>query len=74
MQGDLDPLSNTWFLGPTQVHIPKRILIGSVVLIGLMIVRQTDQQTLATLTVATGRIYVVLQCGPNNNICICIPP
>ena len=39
--------SNTWFLGPTRVHIPNGISIGSTVFAGLTIVtaRLTDRQT-----------------------------
>jgi len=55
--GDLDPhlITNTWFLGPIQVHIPNGISIGSAVFAGLMIV--TDRQTDKPL-------YSVMQ--PNN--------
>jgi len=34
--------SNTWFLGPTRVHIPNDITIGSAVFAGLTVV--TDRQ------------------------------
>jgi len=49
------PPSNTWFLGPTRVHIPDGISIGSAVFPGLMVVtdRPTDH---ATPSVAIGRI------------------
>ena len=41
------PPSNTWFFGPTRVHNPNRISIGSAVFAGLTIVtdRQTDWPT-----------------------------
>jgi len=41
---DLDP---PWFLGPTQVNIPKGITIGSAAFAGLTVVtdRPTDRQT-----------------------------
>jgi len=29
--GHLDPPTNTWLLGPTQVHIPNGTLIGSAI-------------------------------------------
>jgi len=40
-------LSNTWFLGPTQLHNPNGISISSAVFAGLMMVtdRPTDRQT-----------------------------
>jgi len=31
------PQPNTWFLGPSWVHIPTGILIGSAVFVGLMV-------------------------------------
>jgi len=45
--GDSNPPPNTRFLGPTRVHIPDGISIGSAVLARLMIVthRHTDTQT-----------------------------
>jgi len=46
--------SNTWFLGPTIVHIPNGILIGWAIFAGF---------TINTASVATGCIYIVLQCG-----------
>ena len=41
------PPTNTWFLGPTRVHNPDGISIGSAVFAGLTIVtdRPTDRQT-----------------------------
>jgi len=43
--GRSEPPTNTWFLGPTEVHIPNGISIGSDVFAGLMAVsnRQTDR-------------------------------
>jgi len=60
--GGSGPPSNTWFLEPTQVHNTNGILISSAVFSGLTIVtdRQTDH---ATLSVTTGRIQLMLQCG-----------
>ena len=55
------PPSNTWFLGPTQVHNPNGISIGSAVFAGLTTVtdRPMDRPTdCATRSVAIGRIYV----------------
>jgi len=42
-----EPLSNTWFLGPTNVHVPNSISIGSAVFVGLIVVpdRQIDGPT-----------------------------
>jgi len=37
------PLSKTWFLGPTRVHNPNGISIGSAVFVGLT--KVTDRQT-----------------------------
>jgi len=60
---------NTGFLGPTRVHMPNGILIGSAVFAGLTIVtcRPTDRPTTdhATPSVTVGRIHVhvVLRCG-----------
>jgi len=55
--GDLDPPSNTWSLGPSQVLNPNGISIGSAVLAGLTSVtaRQTDH---ATRSVTVDHIYV----------------
>jgi len=39
------PQSNTWFLGPTRVHNPNGISIGSSVVAGLTIVTDRDGQT-----------------------------
>jgi len=53
--------SNKWFPGPTQVHIPNGILIGSAVFAWLTGVtdRQTDRPTdHAIRSVAVGLIYV----------------
>ena len=73
--GGSGPPSNTWFLGPTRVHNPNGISIGSAVFAGLTSVtdrptdRQTDRPTdHATRSVTIGRIYV-LQCGQ-----VIIPP
>jgi len=57
--------SNTWFHEPTQVHTSNGISIGSAVFFGAQgHVRETDQQAgHATLSVAIGRIYLVLRCG-----------
>jgi len=41
--GRYGPPSNTWFLGPTGVHFPNGISIGSAVFAGLTIV--TDRPT-----------------------------
>jgi len=41
--GGSGPPSNTWFLGPTRVHNPNGISIGSAVFAGLTSV--TDRQT-----------------------------
>jgi len=41
--GDLDPISNTWFLEPTRAHNPNGISIGSVDFVGFT--WQTDRQT-----------------------------
>ena len=53
------PLSNAWFVGPTQVSPPNRISIGSAVFFRA---HERDQQTNiqtdhATLSVAIGRIH-----------------
>ena len=56
--GGSGPLSNTWFLGPTQVRNPNGMSIGSAVFAELTIVidRPTDRQTTPCVTI--GRIYV----------------
>jgi len=62
---DLDP-SSTWFLGPTWVHIPNSILVGSAVFGGLINILswQTDRQTVhGAPSVTIGCIYVVQRCG-----------
>ena len=61
--------SNTYFLGPTWVHIPDGILIGSAVFAGLSVVinGQTDRQTTLLPSVATGCIELVLH---NNNLLV----
>ena len=45
--GEIWNSSNTWFLGPTRVHNPMGISIGSAVIAGLTMVtdRATDRQT-----------------------------
>ena len=50
------PPSNTWFLGPTRVHVPDGISMGPTVFTGLTVVtdRQTDMHS--TPSVAIGRI------------------
>jgi len=53
--GAMSTPSNT-FLGPTRVHNPNSILIGSAVFAGLTIV--TNWQICATLSVTISRIYV----------------
>ena len=53
--------SNTWFLGPTRVHDPNGISIGSAVFAGLTSVtdRPTDRPTdHATLSITIRHIYV----------------
>jgi len=35
--GEFGPPPDVWFLGPTRVHIPNGILIGSAVLMQLMV-------------------------------------
>jgi len=64
---NLDPTSNTWFLGPTQVLNPNGISIGSAVFAGLTSV--TDwQPDHATWSVKIGCIYVgSTVMWPNNN-------
>jgi len=60
------PQSNTCFLGPSRVHIPNSISIGSAVFAGLTIVtdRQLDRlTTLLRLQLLTACTYVVLRCG-----------
>ena len=56
--------SNTCLLGPSRVHIPNGISIGSAVFAGLTILLwQTDRPTdHATPTVTIGSTYVVLWC------------
>jgi len=54
--GGSGPPSNTWFLGPIQVHNPNGISVGSAVFHGSR-PWQTDRR--ATI----GHTYVVLQCG-----------
>jgi len=39
------PISNKWFLGPTQVHITNGILIGSAILAGFTTDRRTNLQS-----------------------------
>ena len=63
--GDLEPPSNTWFPGPTQVLNPNGSSSGTAVFAGLTSVtdRQTDRQIHrptdhATQSVTIGRIYV----------------
>jgi len=64
--GRSGPPSNTWFLGPTRVHIPNDISIGSAIIAWLTIVtdRQTDH---ATPSVTIGCIYIRTAMQPNNN-------
>jgi len=62
--GDLDPPSNTWFLGPNRVFNPNGILIGANVSAGLISVtdRQTDRDgNNRPLPAST---YVVLRYSP----------
>ena len=59
--GGSGPPSNTRFPGPTQVHNPNGMLIGSAIFAGLTSVtdRPTDRRTdHATRLVTIGRIYV----------------
>ena len=61
-RGVSGPPSNTWFTGPTQVHTPNGISIGSVILQCWQLWRtdwQTDHTTLS-VSVAIGCIYIVL--------------
>jgi len=66
--GDLDPPSNTWFPGPTQVLNPNGSSNGAAVFAGLTSVtdRQTDRQTRYSVT---SRIYVrSTAMRPNNMV------
>jgi len=51
--------SNTWFLGPTQIHNPKGISIGSAIFAGLSIVTAKRP----SYSACNNRSYVVLQCS-----------
>jgi len=57
----MEPRLNTQFVGPTRVHNPNGILIGSAIFAGLTSVtdRPTDRPTdHATRSVTIDRIYV----------------
>jgi len=56
--GNSGPPTNTWFLGPTQVHVANGISIGSSVFAGLKVAtnRHTHTQTDHATRVATSRI------------------
>jgi len=57
--------SNTWFLGPTQVHVLNGISIGSAVFAGLTIV--TDQPTnRPRYSLSSNRLRLANH-GPNNS-------
>ena len=66
--GDLDSPSDTWFLGPTEVHNPKGISVCSVIFATFAIV--TDRQTNhSTPSVTIGCIYVrSAAVWPNNTV------
>jgi len=61
-------LPNTWFLGPTQVHTPNGISIGSAIFAWLKTVteqstdRQADRPCYSVCK--QGRIYTVVRCSP----------
>jgi len=63
--------SSTWFLGPTWIHNPNSISVGSAIFAGLTIVtdrpdRQTDH---TTPSVTIGRIYICSTVmRPNNDV------
>jgi len=62
--GDMDPI-NIWFLGPTRVHTPNDMSIGSDVFCRAhdrdkQIERPTDRPRYSTPSATTGHIYVVL--------------
>jgi len=74
--GESAPLSNTWFLGSTEVHNSNDISISSAIFAGLTIVtdRPTDGTTdHATPSVTIGRIYVhsTAMQPTNNNDLVC---
>ena len=62
------PTSNTWFAGPTRVHNPNGILIGSAVFAGLT--SMTHRPTDHTMRSVTIRIIYVRSTAmrPNNNL------
>jgi len=76
---DITPLNggpeSPWFLGPTQVHNPNGISIGSAIFAGLTTVidQQTDRQSNhSTLSVTLGCTYVrSTAMWPNNDYCCC---
>jgi len=61
-----EPLSNTWFPGPTRIRNPNGISIGSAVFAGLTTVtdRPTDHATRSVATIGCASACVVLRCGP----------
>jgi len=56
--GENASLSNTWFLGPIQVHIPNGITTGSALFPGLTIV--TDRQTSHANKEAKSHVSVIM--------------
>jgi len=67
--GDLDPPSNTWFPGTTQVHTPDGISMFSRFYRAQDCDRQTDRQT-TLYFVTVGRMYLrSSEMRPNNNLC-----
>ena len=59
--GTCRPQSNTWFLGPTGIHIPNGVPIGSVAFAGLT--TATDRQTIPLSCNHRPHLRVVLRCG-----------
>ena len=57
--GGSEPQLNAWFFGPTRVHYPNSISIGSSVSAGLTVVsnRWTDTLTHHATSVARGHIF-----------------
>jgi len=63
--GGSGPLTNTWLLGPTRIHIPNGISISCAVFAGLTIVtdRQTDRPPYSVDNSMAASAYVVLRCS-----------
>ena len=69
--GRIWTMSNTCFLGPTRVHNPNCVSIGSAVFAELTIVTGSPTDRPRYSACNNRRHLYVLRCGPNIRRCVC---